>query len=77
MTYPLDKRCPQCKELEVEYNGNYFCSDCDWGLGEDENVQPWLRSLIRRRRAEGQQDTRREESYLTPASRKALLRSLR
>jgi uncharacterized Zn finger protein (UPF0148 family) len=75
-SYPLDKKCPACGLLEVEYNGNYFCNSCDWGLAEGANVQPWLRSLIRLRRAQGR-DTAWEEQYLTPSSRHELLRSLR
>jgi len=59
----LDKRCPKCGGDAV-YNGNYYCLECDWALAERADVQPWLRSLIRARRAQGQ-DTSWEEQYLT------------
>jgi hypothetical protein len=60
---PLDRKCPSCGRLDVEYNGNYCCRSCDWGLPEDGDVQPWLRSLIRLRRSMGK-DTAWEEQYL-------------
>lgn len=62
----LDKPCPKCKQLEVTYSGNYYCTnpDCNWGLPEGGHVQPWLESLIRARKAAGR-DTTYEESYLT------------
>lgn len=63
----LDKPCPQCKQRTVDYSGNYFCTSCDWALSENGHVQPWLRSLIRLRKANGK-DTAREESYLTKES---------
>lgn len=75
-SYPLDRACPECEQNEVEYNGNYFCRACRWALSESSPVQPWLRSLIRLRRGQGQ-DTTREEFYLTPDSKKVLERSAR
>ena len=65
MTDVLDKHCPKCRGA-VTYNGNYYCLDCDWALSERTDEQPWLRSLIRARRARGR-DTTWEEQYLTPA----------
>jgi len=71
----LDRPCPKCKQREVDYSGNYYCTnpDCDWALPEGGHVQPWLRSLIRERRAEGR-DTTREEAYLTEDSRGVTIR---
>lgn len=63
MDLVLDKACPQCRG-RATYNGNYHCLDCAWALAERADEQPWLRSIIRARRAEGR-DTSREEQYLT------------
>ena len=27
--------CPKCLSFEVVYNGNYFCTHCDWAMGRD------------------------------------------
>lgn len=51
MTDVLDLPCPNCGG-EVTYNGNYYCLDevtCRWGLRESDDVQPWVRSLLRAR----------------------------
>ena len=29
---PLDRKCPSCGRLDVEYNGNYCCRSCDWAI---------------------------------------------
>ena len=26
--------CPRCQRHTVVYNGNYFCTDCEWVMGE-------------------------------------------
>lgn len=62
--YPLDEPCPECGKREVSYNGSYGCEACGWAPGEEGNVQPWLRSLIRLRRSRGE-DTTAAERYLT------------
>ena len=40
--------CPKCKNGFVLYNGNYFCSDCNWAMPEkhskadDEIIKTYL-----------------------------------
>jgi hypothetical protein len=67
----LDLPCPGCGLEKCVYNGNYYCTSCTWAMPEGWPVQPWLRSLIRQRRALGE-DTTHAEFYLTDESRKLL-----
>lgn len=36
---PVEPRCPKCGDSCV-YNGNYFCTECDWALPIHERVTP-------------------------------------
>jgi hypothetical protein len=31
-------KCPKCKQEAVVYNGNYWCSECPWIMGENRTV---------------------------------------
>lgn len=44
---PAGIMCPRCKEFQIVYNGNYFCSDfkeCGWAL-DNESEHPYIRRL--------------------------------
>ena len=30
----VGQTCPRCRRETVVYNGNYFCTLCDWAMGE-------------------------------------------
>ena len=32
-------KCPKCKQEGVVYNGNYWCSECPWIMGEAHSLK--------------------------------------
>ena len=40
----LRQTCPYCREQTIVYNGNYFCTNCKWAMGE--RMTPKNRSII-------------------------------
>lgn len=51
----IDLRCPKC-ESHIAYNGNYYCVECKWALGERGDVKPYLEAL--RKSAVEEDDTK-------------------
>ena len=41
---PTGVPCPMCMS-DVEYNGTYLCSMCDWSL-PDERIDPWIMLIL-------------------------------
>lgn len=37
--------CPKCGKVECEYEGNYYCSSCDWSLPDTEPGRRLTKSL--------------------------------
>lgn len=37
--------CPSCDELKIVYEGNYWCTSCDWALPE-RHEKPLSRELL-------------------------------
>ena len=51
--------CPRCHEYAVVYNGNYFCTRCDWAMSKD--VPRIIKAYLLQRRAEAVLDGNPEE----------------
>lgn len=47
LAVPAGILCPRCKEFQIVYNGNYFCSDfedCGWAFDSD-SQHPYIKRL--------------------------------
>jgi hypothetical protein len=42
--------CPGCRRFTVVYNGNYFCTHCQWSM--DKDVPRIIKAYLLQRRAE-------------------------
>jgi hypothetical protein len=43
------QKCPACKREQVVYNGNYFCTNCDWAMGEQNRPTRIIRAYLMQR----------------------------
>lgn len=64
---PTGVPCPEC-EAEIVYNGNYFCSSCDWvsPVYEEETLED---RAFTKKLLEGLRDKRREAGRYESADR--------
>jgi hypothetical protein len=67
----LGEKCPGCHWESVVYNGNYFCTHCEWAMGEGGRpariIKAYLlQRLLKAEAANDQIEIARLEGYLEP-----------